>query len=78
MPMPAMKTVQSSKVFQLGYDADQSTLYVRFSPTKHHPAGRVAVYSGVPQQVADQVEGAPSIGTALGQFVEGIYPFSYL
>jgi hypothetical protein len=78
MPMPPMKNVDSSKVFQLGYDEKEQALYVRFVPNRSHPAGRVAIYSGVPQQTADQITNAPSIGGALKDFVEGIYPFTYI
>jgi len=72
-----MRIVQSSKVFQLGYDDKEQALYVRFVPSKSHPAGRVAVYRGVPPDVAEQVEGAPSVGTALRDLVEGSYAFGY-
>lgn len=78
MPMPQMKTVQSTKVFQMGYDAESRALYVRYTPSKKYPGGRVAVYQGVPPQTADDVLSAPSIGQALGMSIEGIFPHSYL
>lgn len=78
MPMPPMKTVSSTKVFQLGYDDKDKALYVRFTPTKHHPAGRIAVYSGVPPQDAERVASAASVGGALKDFIEDVYPFTYL
>jgi KTSC domain len=78
MPMPKLQTVSSTKVFQIGYDAEDKTLYVRFTPTKHHPAGRIAAYSGVSQQDAERVASADSIGGALKDFIEGAYSFTYL
>lgn len=78
MPMPAMTTVQSSKVFQMGYDAETKALYVRYTPSKKYPAGRMAVFQGVPPQTADEVINAPSIGQAMGISIEGIFPHTYL
>lgn len=78
MPIPAMKTVQSTRVFQLGYDEKARTLYVRFTPSKRWPAGRVAVYQGVPPETAADIVSAPSIGQALDVSIKGIFPFSYL
>lgn len=78
MPMPEMKTVQSSRVFQMGYDEQQKALYVRFTPSKRWPAGRVAIYHGVPPETADAVVNAPSIGQAMDISIKGIFQFSYL
>ena len=64
MPMPQMQTVQSSMIWQLGYDAEGKALYVRFTPSKKHPAGRLAVMPGVMPQDADDLINAPSIGQA--------------
>lgn len=77
MPLPEMRDVQSSKVWQLGYDDKERVLYVRFVPNRKYPAGRVAIYRGVPPDVAQRVENATSVGSALSQFVEGVYPFNY-
>ena len=78
MPMPEMKTVQSSRVFQIGYDDKAQALYVRFTPSKRWPAGRVAVYQGVPPATAADIVNAPSIGQAMDVSVKGIFQFSYL
>jgi hypothetical protein len=78
MPMPEMKTVQSTKVFQLGYDEAAKALYVRFTPSKKHPAGRVAVYHGVPPETADAFANAPSIGQAFDISIKDVFSFTYL
>jgi hypothetical protein len=78
MPMPQMKTVQSTKVFQMGYDEKEQTLYVRYTPSKKYPGGRVAVYQGVPPLTAEEIASAPSVGQALASSVEGIYPHTYV
>jgi hypothetical protein len=62
--MPEMTTVQSTKVFQLGYDKQAKALYVRFTPSKRWPAGRVGVVQGVSPDEADDLASAPSIGQA--------------
>lgn len=78
MPMPQMTTVQSTKVFQMGYDEKEQQLYVRYTPSKKYPGGRVAVYQGVPATTAADVMNAPSIGQAMGLSIEGVFPHSYL
>ena len=71
-----MKTVQSSAVWQIGYDADTNDLHVRFIPAVKHPAGRLVIYHGVPPDVAQDVIDAPSVGIALNQSIKGTYSFS--
>ena len=78
MPMPAMKTVNSTRVWQIGYDAEAKTLYMRFTPSKRWPGGRVAVYQGVPPETAAAIVSAPSIGQEMDTSLKGIFPFSYL
>ena len=78
MPMPEMKTVDSTRVWQIGYDAENKSLYMRFTPSKRWPAGRVAVYHNVPPETAEAVVSAPSIGQAIGTMINGIFQFSYL
>lgn len=67
-----MKSVFSSNVRQIGYDADQSALYVQWHQ------GKMSVYSDVPPNVADETLNAPSIGTALRMSVIGKFPMRYV
>lgn len=78
MPMPQMKSVSSTRVWQIGYDAENKALYMRFTPSKRWPAGRVAVYHGVPPETATAIIEAPSIGQEMDTSLKGIFPFSYL
>lgn len=65
-----MPKVFSSHIDEIDY-AD-GTLTVRWQ------TGRVSNYSGVPAEVAKQVMGAASIGSALRNLVRGRYDHAYL
>lgn len=78
MPMPEMKTVQSSMIWQVGYDEQSKALYVRFTPSKKYPAGRVGVAQGVPPETAEDLLSAPSIGQAWNISIRDIFPLTYL
>jgi hypothetical protein len=70
-----MQKVRSSHVWEVGYDPEQAVLSVRYHPTLSHPAGRVIEYLGVDAQTAARVLAAPSTGTALHDFVKGVFEF---
>lgn len=75
--MPAdMKTVLSSHVWQIGYDADAQELHVKYVPDRKHPGGRLVTYHGVPPDTAQDVIDAPSIGQALITSIKGAFSFS--
>jgi hypothetical protein len=68
-PVPA-----SSRVKAMGYDAETQTLQVEFPKS-----GKIARYTGVPEEVYRQVVGAASVGQAFGALiVDGGYPFEYV
>jgi hypothetical protein len=69
--MPEMKQVQSSHVWEIGYDG--YALTVRYWPSVNHPAGRVVSYQGVDEKTAEAVMTAPSIGSALHSMIKGKY-----
>ena len=71
MPME-MKPVYSSMVDAVGYDPDAQELRVQFK------SGKVAAYRNVPESVARSVVNAPSVGTALNDFIKGVYPWGYV
>ncbi len=70
--LPPMKTVFSSMVNAVGYNADAQELFVKFKNNK------VAVYQSVPADVAALVVDAPSVGNALNSFIKGKYGFGYI
>ena len=78
--MPEMTQVNSSHVWEIGYDADTATLHVRFAPSVKHPAGRLVVYgdeeSPIDPETASQVMTALSVGGALNDLIKGRgFPF---
>ena len=75
--MPAdMKTVLSSHVWKIGYDAETKDLAVQYVPDRKYPAGRVVTYHDVPPDTAEDVIHAPSVGQALIQSIKGSFSFS--
>lgn len=74
--MPEMKTVLSSHVWKIGYDADAGELVVIFVPDRKNPGGRRVTYHGVPPDTAQDVMDAPSVGQALIQSIKGSFSFS--
>lgn len=67
-----LRRIFSSHIGGVGYDAHSQELWVEFQN------GKTAVYQGVPPDVARMVTDAPSVGTALNQFIKGKYGFGYL
>ncbi len=72
-----LKRVFSSHVAGVGYDPLSKELHIEFQGSNGKP-GKTAVYMDVPSDVAQMVVDAPSVGTALGQFVKGKFAFGYL
>lgn len=69
--MLEMRSVFSSHVNQVGYDAETAELHVTYSN------GKTAVYRGVDPKVAGGVMSAASIGMALHETVRGRFDFGY-
>ncbi len=65
-----MREVYSSRVSEIGYESGK--LIVRWAK-----GGKTSVYTGVPEQLANEVMNAPSVGSALRLSIEGQYPHSY-
>lgn len=68
---PVLRAVRSSHVDGVAYDPASQELHVSFR-------GRRGIYKGVPADVAEAVQDAPSIGQALHLWVRGNYEFGYL
>ncbi len=71
MALEMQRVPFSSHVLEIGYDSDGGVLAVRYAPDVKNPAGRLVEYLGVDHDTADQVINAPSVGSALHQFVRG-------
>lgn len=68
-PIP-MKPVKSSQVHSHGYDPVTKTLAVKFN------SGGVYHYHDVPQETADAMDKAESVGAFLGKSVKGKHEFT--
>ena len=66
------KTVRSSHVDTVGYDAEQGELHVTYN------SGKTAVYKDVDEKTANSVMNAPSVGQALHRQVRGRFEHEYL
>lgn len=66
------KSVISSNIDAIAYDASSSILYVRFN------SGDTYSYSGVPESVYNGLMSAPSHGSYLAAHVKGRYSYRKL
>ena len=71
MSEPTMRSVMSSSVARIGYDAESGELWVVWQN------GRTSVYEGVPPDVADTCCNAWSIGKTLNDLVKNQYSHQY-
>lgn len=69
--IPRMRRVFSSHVAEIGYDSDNQELHVTWN------TGRVSVYTGVPEKLANETMNAPSIGSALTDNIKGNFKHRY-
>lgn len=70
MSEPEMQMVDSSNVEAVGYDADNSAVYVRFL------SGDTYVYSGVDQGTFEGLLNADSVGSYLNRVIKPHYEYS--
>ena len=70
MTAPSICSFQvfSSMASEVGYDADTSELFVKWT------SGKMSVYSGVPPEVAREAATSFSVGQFLNSAVKGKYP----
>jgi len=66
------QTVYSSNVEEIGYDEDRQEMTVRWK------SGKVSAYSGVPEELAQQVANAPSVGSMLNSDIKNQYSHRYI
>jgi hypothetical protein len=77
--MPAMLKVQSSTIYEIGYDDQARMLFVRFraSGGKGRPMpGALYRYVKVPRMMWTRFQKAPSVGRYLADRIKGRYGYS--
>jgi hypothetical protein len=66
------RSVFSSHIESVGYDPDTSEYLVKWG------RGKVSAYTGVPPELAKQVSNAPSVGSAIHEFIKPKFPHKYI
>jgi len=66
------QSVFSSVVSEVGYDSDSGELLVTWSKS-----GKVSAYQGVPEDVAQRLANAPSVGQMINDEIKPYYYHSY-
>ena len=65
------KSVYSSNVASVGYDSDAKELLITWTK------GKRSIYSGVPEELAEQISNAPSVGSMLNEEIKPYYAHRY-
>ena len=65
------KDVYSSNVSSVGYDSESKELIITWSK------GKRSVYSNVPEELAEQLTNAPSVGSMLNSEIKPYYAHRY-
>lgn len=63
--------VYSTNVSEVGYDEETHELFITWT------RGKQSVYSGVPEELAEQLVNAPSVGSMLNSEVKPYYAHRY-
>ena len=69
--MPDLRPVYSDSVSHIGHDPETGELHVVWQN------GRTSIYSGVPEQTAETVINAPSVGQALNEHIKNSFGHRY-
>ena len=65
------RSVYSSNVQEVGYDPDTKELLITWTK------GKQSIYSGVPEELAEQLVNAPSVGSMLNEEVKPYFSHRY-
>ena len=65
------KDVYSSNVSSVGYDSDSLELIITWTK------GKRSIYSNVPEELAEQLANAPSVGSMLNSEIKPYYSHRY-
>lgn len=66
------QSVFSSNVSEVAYDSDTGELLVTWAKS-----GKVSAYQGVPEDVAQKLANAPSVGQMINAEIKPFYSHSY-
>ncbi len=67
------KSVFSSMVSEVGYDSDAQELLITWAKT-----GKMSAYAGVPEEVAEDLARAPSVGQMINSEIKPNYVHRYV
>lgn len=70
MTMPEMKLIESTNIWQIGYDAEEQKLYIKFNK------GGLYSYNEVPADVWEAFESASSKGQFFYKAIKGRFDFT--
>jgi hypothetical protein len=70
MPKPEMQLVESSNIWQIGYDAENKTLYIKFNK------GGLYSYEDVPVDVWEAFDSSSSKGQFFYKAIKGRFDFT--
>ena len=78
--VPDLKTVKSSQIFAIGYDAPTLTLAIQFVSKAggNRNAGSLYLYDNVPAEVFNGFASAQSTGKYFGEHIKGQFSFRKL
>lgn len=65
------KSVYSSNVESVGYDSEAKELIVTWKK------GKRSIYAGVPEELAEQLSNAPSVGSMINAEIKPYYSHRY-
>jgi hypothetical protein len=65
------RSVYSTNVSEVAYDSEAQEMTVTWK------SGKVSVYSGVPELLADRVSKAPSVSQAINTSIKDVYGHRY-
>lgn len=66
------QSVFSYNVESIGYDEDSNSMLVTWK------SGKVSAYEGVPEELAQQVANAPSVGSMLNSDIKNVFSHRYV
>ncbi|MCB7129854.1 MAG: KTSC domain-containing protein [Candidatus Brocadiales bacterium] len=70
MPKPEMKSVESSNIWQIGYDAKNTTLYIQFNE------GGLYSYADFPTDMWEEFQASDSKGRFFYKAIKGRFDFT--
>jgi hypothetical protein len=69
--MSWFQAVYSSNIHEVGYDSDTEELLITWK------SGKTSAYQGVPEDKANQIANAPSVGVAVNEEIKPYFSHRY-